>query len=440
MAGTYSSETKIRPGAYTNVKSNSLDVNMSASRGIVAIPLVLDWGKVNEVIEIDSTSNLKPIFGYDITDSQMLLIRETLKNAKKLLVYRLNSGLKASKTVDGFTITAKYEGTRGNDITVRILANVDTEDFTVETFLGDSKVDSQNGTKVSDLISNEYVEFSGTEDLTANAGIKLEGGTNQTVSGSNYTTFLEKIEKFKFNVLAITTEDVTSIKAVLKTFVKRLRDSGKYIQMVISNYDNADYEGIISVKNGVILDDGTVLNASKACAYVAGIMAAADVNKSNTYEVYDGAVNVDTIYTDTEIEEALTKGELVFTIKNDKVIIEQDINTLVTYTVEKNQYFHKNRVVRCIDTLQEEITTLFENYYIGKVNNDEDGRTLFKSAVIKLINDNYVQKAAIRDFENGDVTVEAGDEIDTIRMKIGIKPVDAIEKLYTVITLQGGNE
>lgn len=440
MAGTYSSETKIRPGAYTNVKSNSLDVNMSASRGIVVIPLVLDWGKVNEVIEIDSTSNLKPIFGYDITDSQMLLIRETLKNAKKLLVYRLNSGLKASKTVDGFTITAKYEGTRGNDITVRILANVDTEDFTVETFLGDSKVDSQNGTKVSDLISNEYVEFSGTEDLTANAGIKLEGGTNQTVSGSNYTTFLEKIEKFKFNVLAITTEDVTSIKAVLKTFVKRLRDSGKYIQMVISNYDNADYEGIISVKNGVILDDGTVLNASKACAYVAGIMAAADVNKSNTYEVYDGAVNVDTIYTDTEIEEALTKGELVFTTKNDKVIIEQDINTLVTYTAEKNQYFHKNRVVRCIDTLQEEITTLFENYYIGKVNNDEDGRTLFKSAVIKLINDNYVQKAAIRDFENGDVTVEAGDEIDTIRMKIGIKPVDAIEKLYTVITLQGGNE
>ena len=48
--------------------------------------------------------------------------------------------------------------------------------------------------------------------------------------------------------------------------------------------------------------------------------------------------------------------------------------------------------------MQEEITVLFENYYVGKVNNDGNGRTLFKSAIIKLINDNYVQKSAIRDF------------------------------------------
>ena len=440
MAGTYSNETKVRPGAYVNVKSNSLNVNISAIRGIVALPLALDWGKVNEVIEVDSTSNFKALLGYDITDSKLLLVRETLKKAKKVLVYRLNSGLKATATSGDLTVTAKYEGTRGNDITVRILANVDTNDFTVETYLAGSKVDSQVGTTIANLIANDYVVFSGTGNLVANAGIVLEGGTNQTVSGNDYTTFLAEIEKWKFNVLGITTEDVTSIKSVLKSFVQRLRDEGKLIQMVISNYQNADYEGIISVKNGVILDDGTILNAAKSCAYVAGIMASADVNKSNTYEVYEGALRVDTVYNNSEIETALNNGELVFTGKNDKVIIEQDINTLVTYTVDKNQYFHKNRVIRCIDTLQEEITALFENYYIGKVNNDENGRTLFKSAIIKLINDNYIQKAAIRDFENSDVEIEAGNDIDTVRVRIGIKPVDAMEKLYAVITLQGGNE
>lgn len=440
MAGSYSNETKVRPGAYVNVKSNTLNVNMSATRGIVALPLSLDWGQVKTVIEVDSISDFKVLLGYDITDAKMLLIRETLKRAKKVLVYRLNSGVKATKTSGDLTVTAKYEGTRGNDITIKILANVDTNDFTVETYLAGSKVDSQIGTTIANLLANDYVVFSGTGSLVANAGIVLEGGTNQTVSGNDYTTFLAEIEKFKFNILGITAEDVTSIKTVLKTFVTRVRNEGKLIQLVISNYANADCEGVISVKNGVVLDDGTTLTAAQACAYVAGIMASADVNKSNTYEVYDGALRVGTIYNNSEIETALSNGELVFTNKNDKVVIEQDINTLVTYTVEKNQYFHKNRVVRCIDTLQEEITELFENYYIGKVNNDDNGRTLFKSAVIKLINNNYVQKAAIRDFENSDVEIEAGGEIDSVRIRIGIKPVDAMEKLYAVITLQGGNE
>jgi len=441
MGGSYSSETKVRPGAYVNVKSRNFSVNLEAEKGIVALPLSLDWGVVKQVIEIDSTSNFVKLLGYDISDSALILIREALKKAKKLLVYRLNTGVQATVTSGSLTLTAKYAGTRGNDITVKILANADSNDFTVETYLGELKVDTQVGSTISDLVANDFVSFSGTGNLVASAGLVLTGGTSGTTSGTDYTTFLEDIEKYSFNILAITTSDVASIESVLKTFIERLRENeGKKIQLVISDYATADYEGVISVKNGVILSDGTTLSAAQCCAYVGGLCASSDVNKSNTYATYDGAINVSTSYTNSQIEQAIKNGEFVFVEKNGKVIIEQDINTLVTFTTEKNEYFHKNRVVRCIDTLQREITQLFEDYYIGKVNNDEEGRMLFKSAVIKLINDNYVQKGAIRDFENGDITIEAGDSIDSVRATIGIKPVDAMEKLYATIILQGDDE
>ncbi len=441
MGGTFTSETKIRPGSYVNVKSNSLNAKTSSERGIIALPLPLSFGESKVVMEIDNSTNLQNMLGYSITDEKMLLIKETLKRGNRILLYRLNSGTKASKTVDALTVTAKYAGVRGNDIIVSIASNVDTEDFTVETYLAGRKVDSQVGKNISDLVSNNFVEFSGEGALVANAGIVLESGADGEVTGQDYIDFLAEIEKYKFNILAITAEDVTDIKDVIKTFIKRLRENeGKKVQVVISNFANADYEGIISVKNGVVLENGTVINAAKACAYVAGIMAAADVNKSNTYETYDGAVKTDVIYTNNEIEEALKNGEIVFVNKNDKVVIEQDINTLVTYTLEKNEYFHKNRVVRCIDALEMKVSELFENYYIGKVNNDEGGRTLFKSAVIKLINTDFVQKGAITNFSNEDVTVEAGSDIDSLKIEIGIYPVDSMEKLYATIILKGGNE
>ena len=52
---------------------------------------------------------------------------------------------KATKTEGTLTITAKYTGSRGNDITVVSKAMVDVADtFNVQTFLGGTLVDTQS--------------------------------------------------------------------------------------------------------------------------------------------------------------------------------------------------------------------------------------------------------------------------------------------------------
>src|SRR5690606_23280447 len=191
----------------------------------------------------------------------------------------------------------------------------------------------------------------------------------------------EAIELHDFNTMAAPVDDET-LKSVFVAFVKRMReDEGKKIQVVLPDYATADYEGVISVKNGVVLADGTVLNNVQATAWVAGATAGANVNQSLTYAAYDGAVDVDTRYTHTQIVQALQNGEFLFVPSDGRAIVEQDINTFTSFTPEKRQHFSKNRVIRVLDSLGNDLKRIFEQFYIGKVNNDDDGRNLFKNEI-----------------------------------------------------------
>ena len=59
----------------------------------------------------------------------MLLVREALKNASKVYVYRMNSGKddteKAKAIIRGITATAKYFGELGNAITIEVARRIE---------------------------------------------------------------------------------------------------------------------------------------------------------------------------------------------------------------------------------------------------------------------------------------------------------------------------
>lgn len=429
--GTWTSQNKVRPGAYINFNSAGEALGSMGDRGTVTIPMIMDFGPVKKVIAVEKGTNLVEMFGYS-----PLLIKEALKRASKVLVYRVNAGAKATKTAGSLTVTAKYEGTIGNNITVSIVADVDDPKlFTVATHLDGKVVYEQAGKTIESLGSNPYVDFSGTGNLVANAGIVLVGGTTGTAVTGDYMHYFTAIEVHSFNTLALPVADNT-IKSACVSFIKKLReDEGNKVQAVLSDYPSADYEGIISVKNGVILTDGTVIDSVKATAWVAGATAGAFVNQSNTYTAYDDAYDCDTKYTNTQIIEALTNGELVFIQKGGKAIVEQDINTLTSYTPNKGKAFAKNRVIRTIDAIGNDIGRIFSDYYIGKVDNNADGRNLFKAEIIKYL-DTLKGLNAIDSFDaSTDVIVNKGNEIDSILVELNIKPVDSVEKLYMSVVL-----
>lgn len=435
--GTWTRQNKIRPGAYINFKSKEKSVSTLGERGIVTLPLVLPWGPEKQMVEITVDDDLFDVIGIDITEESALLIREALKRAVKVLVYRINNGVKAAGTHGALTVEAKYSGTKGNALKIIVQTNIDDDTkFDVITMLGLKQVDKQVAIgNINELSSNSFVTFSGTGVLTATAGATLTGGQDGTVTNEDYTTYLAKAELYDFNTMGIPTKD-SSLKAIVANFVKRLREQeGRKIQAVLENYAEADYEGIISVKNGVILNDMTVISSEKAVAFVAGATAGANVNQSLTYSDYDGAMDVDNRYTNKEIEDALKNGEIVFTLSNSRVVIEQDINTFKSFTDEKSKDFRKNRVIRTLDGFANDVKALYEKNFIGKVSSNDDGRNLFKAEIIKLaeVNQNI---GAIENFNADDIEVLKGTDKDSTVVVAGLQPLDSMEKLYMEVEVQ----
>ena len=65
--GTWTTQNKVRPGAYINVRSNGGIGAAESISGVTALPLVLDFGPEEEVVTITAASDLTA-FGYDLND------------------------------------------------------------------------------------------------------------------------------------------------------------------------------------------------------------------------------------------------------------------------------------------------------------------------------------------------------------------------------------
>lgn len=436
-AGTWTTQNKVRPGIYINFNSAPKAPGTVGDRGIATIPLALSWGEPNKVISIETGEDVSKKLGYSITDPKLLLVKEALKRARTLLLYRLNAGTKATATSGNLTATAKWGGVRGNDITVKVQSNIDDPaKFDVSTLLAGDVMDVQTVANIAGLVTNDWVVFSGTGALSATAGVPLVGGADGSVTNQSYTDYLAAVEIFDFNTMALPVTDNT-LKGLAVSFCKRLRDDeGKKIQVVVENYPTANYEGVISVKNGVVLSDGTTLTAPQATAWVAGATAAAQVNQSLTYAAYDDAVDVATRYTNSQIIAALQAGEFVFTPNDNRAIVEQDINTLTSFTPAKGKGFSKNRVIRVLDGVNNDFVRIFSNFYIGKVSNNADGRNLLKNECITYL-ETLQGLEAIQNFNSQtDVSISQGIDTDSVYIESYIQPVDSIEKFYLKVTVK----
>lgn len=428
--GTWTTQNKVRPGAYVNVRSNGNVGTSDSITGVVALPLALDFGPEGEVIEINVSSDLTR-FGYDLTHEKLLLLREALKQAATVLLYRVGSGGKAAAVEGSLSVTALYGGTRGNDISVISKENVNiTGAFDVETYLEGRLIDSQTAKTIGELINNRLVSFTGEGELTA-FSIVLENGSNTAATANDYMTFFSKIQVYDFNTIALPVKDEVT-KAAGASFINRMRnEEGKKCQLVVAGYA-ANSEAVINIKNGVVLSDGTLISPEQATAWVAGASAAAGVATSLTYKAYDGATDVTQRYLNSEIITSLQNGEFVFTEKRGSAVVEQDINSLRSFTTEKSRDFAKNRILRVLDDIANNSKKTFEDNFIGKVNADQDGRELFKADRISYFN-SLQGAGAITNFSADDVVVEAGNDKDSIVLNVQVQPVDAMEKLYMTV-------
>lgn len=200
--GSFITQNKVLPGAYINFVSAARASSTLSDRGIVALALELDWGPDEEIFTVtqeEFQNNPFRIFGYEYKHEKLKGLRDLFKNAKIAYLYKLNSGVKASNVYG----IAKYKGVRGNDIKIVISSNLDEPSkYDVSTYLESSLVDIQIVSTANELVANDYMDFITTATLQATAGAALTGGTNgDTITGTEYQGFLDKIESYSFNAL-----------------------------------------------------------------------------------------------------------------------------------------------------------------------------------------------------------------------------------------------
>ncbi|HBE9251114.1 TPA: phage tail sheath family protein [Clostridioides difficile] len=430
--GTFVTQNKILPGAYINFISAKRATSSLSDRGIVAMPLELDWGIDEEVFQVTSDDFEKystKYFGYDYTHDKLKGLRDLFKNVRLGYFYKLNKGVKASCSI----ATAKYSGTRGNDLKVIVTTNIDDNTkFDVVTLLDNKKVDIQVAKVITDLQDNDYITWKKDATLEASAGLVFTGGTNgEAVTGAEYQAFLDKIESYSFNALGCLAT-TTEIKSLFVEFTKRMRDkAGAKFQTVLYKKSDADYEGVVSVENKV---KDTGLLESSLIYWTTGAIAGCDINKSNTNKKYAGEFDVDVNYTQIQLEEALKTGKFIFHKVGDEVHVLEDINTFVSFTDDKNDDFSSNQSIRVLDQIANDIATLFNEKYLGKVPNDKAGRISFWNDVVKHHKE-LENIRAIEDFKTDDVSVELGNDKKTVIVSDAVKVINAMSKLYMTVSV-----
>ena len=483
--GTWRIQNKVRPGVYINVKGDGKPVlTTSLGRLLMFQNKPLGWGKKG-IIELTATSDFTALTGHNNTDEVLAPVHEALKNAETVLLLNdFDGGTKSTSTKAGvYTINAKYEGEQGNNISVSFAPSplgdgAKTQDITVTTLFGTKQVDqakitlplaNKEAITAAELtdekqleVHNDYVDITfGTNPadvtkelngkgeyplytaifngLTQNAAnVSLAGGsngTNKVVDDMN--DYLEN----EFYAVATTAgwDESSNIHKLLVEEIKLLRENvGIKVRGVVPNATGVvyNYEGVSTVLNGYVLNDGTVITPNIAAARFAGMSASATPDQALTYTQLDDAAEAKPKLNNDKTIEALNAGQIVFTTRaGSRVVIEQDINSLTKFTSTKPKDFSKNRIIRTLDEICTNTTQTFETSFLGKVSNNEFGRDLFKANRVSYLAGLETQNM-IRDFDPSDLSLAQGNDKDAVLMDLYVTPVDSMEKLYVNLVVR----
>jgi hypothetical protein len=257
------------------------------------------------------------------------------------------------------------------------------------------------------------------------------GDTAKTASDA-----IAALEPYDFNVLAVYTSTTTDINAYV-TAVKTWRDAGKKCQVVLYGGTEGEttkynHEGVINVVS-TVTDEGAT--GHELVAWVAGAEAGCAINASCTNMIYDGEYTVKCDKTQSQLEQCMENGQLVFHLVYGDVRLLEDINSLTETTVDKGEDFKMNQTIRVIDQVANDIAKLFNTKYLGKIPNNASGRvSLWGDIVAHHRELETIQ--AIENFDSNLVTVEQGNSKRAVVVNDVIQVVNAMSQLYMTIVIQ----
>jgi hypothetical protein len=309
------------------------------------------------------------------------------------------------------TVTAKYAGTRGTNLSVKVQTN--PSDGTkkdaivldgttqVESFTFAAPARARPTSWSPALAGSAYVTAS---KIAAGNGVAktgtyaLSGGVNPTVAAGDYTTALALLEPTDVVVnVVVTDSEATAVHTALTSWVDRVRNDGKRLMGVAgeptsvllatrqSDAAALNHPAVVYAGNG-FSQAGVAYEGYKAAARLAAMIASAPYTKSLTRAVVTGATGVVGALTESQLVDSINKGMAAFRLNPlGQVVVHYGITTLVTLTGQLDAGWKKIRRVRTRDAMIDRIVLAIDPL-IGLVNNDDSGRGQIIAAAQQVLN------------------------------------------------------
>jgi hypothetical protein len=177
----------------------------------------------------------------------------------------------------------------------------------------------------------------------------------------------------------------------------------------------------VNLISGVVIN-GANYTSHQYASYIAGLIAGTSIASSITYAVVPVS-DVTKRLTNSQIKTSLSKGSLVLTNDGEKVKVEQGITTAVT----------KIRTIRARQAVSTDITKTASDSYIGKLNNNDDGRASLIASVkgyLESLENNSVLSAPVVVVDPNNPPV--GDQVYLL---VSYVEIDSMERIFLTINV-----
>lgn len=420
MGGIFSKSNRPKlPGAYFNFEAEQ-PANIPSNPGTaVAIPFTHDWGPFETVTRVSSFAEFQAVFGAaDDTDGYRA-VRQAFQGegivgrggAGEVVCYRFggSAAAKASKTLNNtssagaITLTARYEGTKGNDL------RVTTQDYAADSSKneliildGTTVVEKYQyaDTDITDLAAqinarSDWVSAGSVTSGTALAAVSAQaltgGNDGTTLTSAEWVDALDKLGTHPFAVFCAYKLTDSSIRATVATWIDDQNElgsrffgvfggsAGETLTTASSRSAALASPNILNVGVGTITDStlGTgqtsqALGTSEFSARVAGALAARGEYQSLTHARFSG-IELTVGATLSELESAFDDG-IVALARDSHATAPVHIKTgLTTWTqsdadsdpTKPYLIYRQPKYVRTIHGIESDLTKWAEENIIG---------------------------------------------------------------------------
>lgn len=412
MPGTFSRNARPkRPGSYVNfeaVASTTVPASIGSS---VAIGFTHDWGPSETIVLLRSLGDFKAVFGPSETTPGFKAVKQAFQGeglegrggAGAVIAFRMvgSAGAKGSRILTNttpataITLTARYDGSYGNQISVTVQDNAASAANTdLIVYVGGVEVERYTFADAATAAAVAAIN-AGSDWVTAvlgTAGVTLTTVTNQSLTGgddgttllaADYTAAMAALEHERFSVLAFENLTDTSIVASLRTWAENLNANGKRFMTVLGGLANeligtavtravaAASENIVTLGMGSVTDAnlGTLTSAQLA-PRIAGILAAKGEAQSMTFARLADLTLIQSA-SEADINTAFDAGVMVLSRDSNveaPVRIEKALTTFVTQNDPNKPYlvFRDPKNVRVMQSFAMEIADWADANIIGR--------------------------------------------------------------------------